>query len=45
MVCIDSVIVSGVHTLGNTSAFVNPAGQQLLIAINSRLIAEWMALA
>ena len=31
------------HTLGDTSAFVNPAGQLLLIAINSRLIAEWMA--
>ena len=34
---------SGVHTLGDTSAFVNPAGQLLLIAINSGLIAEWMA--
>ena len=34
---------SGVHTLGDTSAFVNPAGQLLLIAINSGLIAEWVA--
>ena len=33
----------GVHTLGDTSAFVNQAGQLLLIAINSGLIAEWMA--
>ena len=33
----------GVHRLGDTSAFVNPAGQLLLIAINSGLIAEWMA--
>ena len=34
---------SAVHTLGDTSAFVNPVGQLLLIAINSGLIAEWMA--
>ena len=34
---------SGVHTLGDTSAVVNPAGQLLLIPINSGLIAEWMA--
>ena len=33
----------GVHALGDTSAFVNPAGQLLLIAINSGLIAECMA--
>ena len=33
---------SGVHTLGDISAFVNPAGQLLLIAIYSGLIAEWM---
>ena len=33
----------GVHRLGDTSSFVNPAGQLLIIAINSRLIAEWMA--
>ena len=31
---------SGVHTLGDTSAFVNPAGQLLL---PGGLIAEWMA--
>ena len=40
---------SGVNKLGDTgctSTFVNPAGQLLLIAIiaiNSELIAEWMA--
>ena len=34
---------SGVHTLGDTSAFVNPAGQLLLIAISSGLIANLMA--
>ena len=34
---------SDVHTLGDTSAFVNPAGQLLLITIDSGLIAEWMA--
>ena len=34
---------SGVHTLVDTSAFVNPVGQRLLIAINSGLTAEWMA--
>ena len=34
---------SGVHTLSDTSAFVNPVVQLLLIAINSGLIAEWMA--
>ena len=33
---------SGVHTLDDSSGFVNPAGQLLLIAINSGLIAEWM---
>ena len=35
----------GVHTLGDTSAFVNPAGQLLLIVINNGSIAEWMAAA
>ena len=34
---------SGVHTLGDNSAFVNPTIQLLLIAINIGLIAEWMA--
>ena len=34
---------SGVRTLGDTSAFVFPAGQLLLIAINSGLIAKWRA--
>ena len=35
---------SGVHTLGCTSDFVNPASQLLLITIiNSGSIAEWMA--
>ena len=29
---------NGVHRLGDTSAFDNPAGQLLLIAINSGLI-------
>ena len=33
----------GVHRLGDTSAFVNPAGQLLLIAISSGLIANLMA--
>ena len=34
----------GVYTLGDTSAFVNLAGQLLLITIiNSGPIAEWMA--
>ena len=37
-VCIHSAIVA----LGDTSAFVNPAGQLLTVAINSRLMAEWM---
>ena len=41
VLCIHSGVT--VHTLGDTSAFVNPAGQLLLIAINSGLIAEWMA--
>ena len=34
---------SGVHTLDDTSAFVNPAGQPLLLTFNTGLIAEWMA--
>ena len=30
----------GIHTFGDTSAFVNPAGQLFLIAINSGLLAD-----
>ena len=32
---------SGVHTLGDTSAFVNPTGQLLLIAIKGALYRIW----
>ena len=38
-----TLVDSGVYTLSDTSAFVNPAGQLLLIHIDSRSIAEWMA--